>query len=118
MIKDFIEADSINTINKETYETYTFDIGSITTGLYNVALPVSDNLDKTRAWYDATIDLSTLPKGNYKIYLTTTSNVTDYSEFTDNLGRDLSKMKIIINQKTYQFKLNLDDGNCIELEVS
>lgn len=103
--------------NKETYEKYKFDIGSITNGLYTVALPVSDNLDKTRAWYDATIDISTLPKGSYKIYITTTSNVTDYSEFTDNLGRDLSDKKIVIDQKSYQFKLNSEDGNCIELEV-
>ena len=104
--------------NKETYEKYKFDIGSITSGLYTVALPVSDNLDKTRAWYDATIDISVLPKGKYKIYMTTSSNVTDYSEFTDNLGRDLTTKKIIINQKSYQFKLNQEDGNCIELEVA
>lgn len=104
--------------NQTTYKTYEFDLGSITNGLYTVALPVSDNLDKTRAWYDAEIDISTLPKGNYKIYVTTSSNITDYSEFTDNLGRDLSTKKIIIDQKSYQFKLNLEDGNCIELEVS
>ena len=104
--------------NKETYETYEFDLGSTTEGLYNVALPVSDNFDKTRAWYDATLDITTLSKGKYRLYITTTSNVTDYSEFTDNLGRNLSKKKITINDKTYQFSLNLTDGNCIELEVS
>lgn len=104
--------------NKETYEVYTYDLGSITNGLYMVALPVSDNFDKTRAWYDATIDITTLPKGTYKLYITTTSNVTDYSEFTDNLGRDLSTKKIIIDQKVYQFKLNKTEGNSIELEVS
>lgn len=104
--------------NKETYETHEYDLGSTTEGLYNVALPVSDNLDKTRAWYDATLDITTLPKGKYRLYITTTSNVTDYSEFTDNLGRDLSKKKITIDDKTYQFSLNLTDGNCIELEVS
>lgn len=103
--------------NKETYETYKFELGSITNGLYTVALPESDNLDKTRAWYDATIDISEIPKGNYNIYITTTSNVTDYSEFTDNLGRDLSTKKIIIDQKSYQFKLNKETGNCIELKV-
>ena len=104
--------------NQETYQTYKYDIGSITNGLYTVALPVSDKLDKTKAWYDATIDISKLPKGKYKLYITTTSNVTDYAEFTDNLGRDLSTKKIIINEKTYQFSLNKEQGNCIELEVS
>lgn len=103
--------------NQETYETYRFNIGSITDGLYMVALPVSDNLDKTRAWYDATIDITSLPKGNYRLYLSTTSNVTDYSEFTDNLGRDLSSKKITIEDITYQFKLNKETGNCIELKV-
>lgn len=104
--------------NKETYETYKYDIGSITNGLYTVALPVSDNLDKTRAWYDATIDISKIPKGRYKLYITTTANVTDYSEFTDNLGRDLSSKKITIDNKNYQFSLNQKEGNSIELEVS
>ena len=50
--------------------------------------------------------------------MTTTSNVTDYSEFTDNLGRDLSQKKITIDDKTYQFNLNQEEGNSIELEVS
>ena len=104
--------------NKETYESYKYDIGSIANGLYTVALPVSDNLDKTRAWYDATIDIANIPKGTYKLYITTTSNVTDYSEFTDSLGRDLSDKKIVINDKTYQFSLNRQEGNTIELEVS
>ena len=35
----------------------------------------SDNLDKTRAWYDSNIDLSDLPKGHYIIYIATSSNV-------------------------------------------
>ena len=104
--------------NKESYERHEYDLGSITNGLYKVALPESDNLDKTRAWYDATIDITNIPKGKYKLYITTTSNVTDYSEFTDNLGRDLSTKKITIDDKTYQFSLNINEGNTIELEVS
>ena len=104
--------------NKSTYETYKYDLGSTLDGLYQVALPESDNLDKTRAWYDATIDITNIPKGKYKLYITTTSNVTDYSEFTDNLGRDLSNKKITIDNKTYQFSLNINEGNTIELEVS
>lgn len=103
---------------KTTYETYKFDLDSITNGLYTVALPENDNLDKTRAWYDTTIDISNLPKGKYKIYISTTSNKTDYSEFSDNLNRDLSSKKATINGKSYQFILNKASGNCIELEVS
>ncbi len=103
--------------NTENYKTYKYSLGSITNGLYKVALPENDNYDKTRAWYDANIDISKIPVGNYKIYISTTSNVTDLSEFTDQLGRDLSSKKITIDNKKYQFKLDLNDGNCIKLEV-
>ena len=104
--------------NMETYKTYTYDIGSITNGLYQVALPESDNLDKTRAWYETSLDLTKLTKGKYKLYITTTANETDYSEFTDNLGRSLADKKITLDKKTYQFSLNKENGNSIELEVS
>lgn len=104
--------------NKDTLKLYTFDLGSITKGLYQVALPESDNLDKTRAWYDANIDISELEKGTYSIYVTTTSNKTDISELTDNLRRDLSARKTTINKKDYQLKLDTKNGNNIELIVS
>jgi len=103
--------------NKNTYQTYKYNIGSITNGLYTVALPVSDNYDKTRAWYDSTIDIRNLPIGEYRIYIMTKSNVVDISEFTDNLGRDLSSKKQTIEEKTYQFSINLSQGNVIELSV-
>ena len=104
--------------NKETLKTYTFDLGSITTGLYKVALPESDNLDKTRAWYDATIDVSKLEKGTYSIFITTKSNLTDISELNDNLRRSLKDKKATINNKDYQLKLDTKNGNNIELIVS
>lgn len=104
--------------NKDNYTTYKYSLGSITNGIYNVALPETDNLDKTRAWYDSTIDISKLPKGNYKIYITTKSNLVDYHEFTDNLGRELEDKKITINGLNYQFMLNKDKGNTIELKVA
>lgn len=103
--------------NKQTYEIFEYDLGSITNGLYTVALPVNDNLDKTRAWYDAFLDLSTLPKGDYTIYISTTSNVTDICEFTDIMGRSLEEKKAVIDGKTYTFSLNLEKGNQIELKV-
>lgn len=104
--------------NKETYKTYTYTLGSITNGLYRVALPESDNLDKTRAWYDATIDVSKLEKGTYSIFITTTSNLTDISELNDNLRRSLTDKKTTINNKNYQLKLDTKNGNNIELVVS
>ena len=104
--------------NKETLKVYSFDLGSITNGLYKVALPEEDNLDKTRAWYDSNIDISKLEKGTYSIFITTTSNKTDISELNDNLRRDLSTKKATINDKNYQLKLDTKNGNIIELVVS
>lgn len=103
--------------DKNSYKQYTYDLGSITNGLYQVALPENDKLDKTRAWYDASIDISNIPKGEYKLYITTKSNLVDIAEFTDNLGRDLSSKKATIDNKNYQFKLDVTKGNVIELKV-
>ena len=104
--------------NMETFETYRYDLGSITTGEYEAILPVDDKLDKTKAWYDKKIDISNIPKGKYVIYITTSSNVTDISEFTEKLGRQLDDVKATINNKNYSFSINSKKGNRIELEVS
>lgn len=103
--------------NKETFQTYRYDLGSITNGLYKAVLPVNDNLDKTRAWYDSNIDISNIPKGEYIIYITTTSNITDISELTEKLGRTLNSVTANINNKNYSFIINYNKGNRIEMIV-
>ncbi len=103
--------------NKETFETYTKDLGSITNGDYTAVLPEDDGLDKTRAWYDANIDLSDIPKGEYIIYITTTSNITDIYEFTEKLNRSLDGVKATIDGKEYTFSINYNSGNRIEMTV-
>ena len=103
--------------NNKTYEKYTFDLGSITEGLYDAVLPVDDNLDKKRAWYDNLIDISNIPIGNYVIYITTTSNITDIAELTEKLGRHLDSVTATINNKNYSFSINNQKGNRIELTV-
>lgn len=103
--------------NVDNFEKYTFDVGSITNGDYEVFLPVDDNLDKTRAWYDTKLDISKLPKGKYVIYVTTTSNITDISELNEKLGRSLSGVGAKINNKNYSFNINKSRGNRIELIV-
>ncbi len=103
--------------NKENYKTYTKDLGSITTGNYNVVLPVTDNLDKTRAWYDTSIDIKDIEPGTYIIYITTASNITDIGEFTEKLGRSLDNVKRTINGKKYSFIINKNRGNRIEMKV-
>lgn len=103
--------------NMDTYETYSKNLGSITNGNYNVVLPESDKLDKTRAWYDATIDLADIPKGNYVIYITTTANVTDIYEMTEKMGRSLDNVIASIDEKDYSFSINKNRGNRIEMIV-
>ena len=102
--------------NKNDYTKYSYDLGSITTGNYKASLPENDNLDKTRAWYDNTIDISIIKKGDYVIYITTKSNVTDIAEFSEKLNREIDLTKTF-NNKTYTFSINESRGNRIELSV-
>ena len=104
--------------DKSTYKKYTKSLDSITNGNYQVFLPVEDNLDKTKAWFDKKIDISDIPEGEYVIYITTSSNITDYSEFTEKLGRSLDNVKKTINGKNYSFSINLSKGNRIEMKVT
>ena len=103
--------------NQESYETYTMDLGSIIDGDYIAPLPENDGLDKTRAWYDKVIDVSNIPKGMYTIYITTKSNVSDISEFTEKLGRSLDNVKAKINDKEYSFNINFQKNSRVEMQV-
>jgi hypothetical protein len=100
-----------------TYKKYVYNLGSITEGLYAVGSTLNDKLDKTRAWFDTTIDISDLPKGNYAIYISNSSNIKDYGELNEILLRDISKISTTINNKTYSFSLNKDLRYRIELNV-
>ena len=100
--------------NKNTFERFDFDLGSITNGDYVVSLAVSDNKDKTRAWFNKTIDLSSLPVGNYVAYIENTVNGESmYGEIIDITYTDFSK----INTSKYKFSRNDDIRLRIELEV-
>ncbi|MDO4996935.1 MAG: DUF5011 domain-containing protein [Bacilli bacterium] len=70
--------------NTETFDRYSYDIGSITNGRYPITLKVNDGLSKTRGWFDSNIDLSKLPKGTYSIYIKTkVDNISNYDELRD-----------------------------------
>ena len=100
-----------------TYKKYSYNLGSITNGLYKVGGTLGDNLDKTRAWFDNSIDISNIPKGTYAIYITNKANIEDYGELNEILGRDISNIKLVINGKTYTFSINKDNRYRIELNV-
>lgn len=103
--------------NQETYETISIPINAIK-GDYDPVLPESDSLSKSLAWYDGNLDLSNLKKGTYRIYLATTSNISDYSELTDLFNQDLTGKTKTINGKTYQFQIVSERGNVLELVIS
>ena len=77
----------------------------------------ADNLDKTRSWFDTTIDLSKLEKGNYAIYIATESNMKDYDELTELLFRSVDHIKWEGEERTYQFVFDKDIRYRIELNV-
>ena len=103
--------------NTTTFEKYTYDLGYIDNGLYTVGSTLNDNFDKTRAWFDKTIDISNIKAGNYAIYITNKSNIEDYGELNELLLRDLSGIKATINGKEYSFSTNKDKRYRIELNV-
>lgn len=103
--------------NTKTYKKYTYDAGSITEGLYQVGTTLNDGFDKTRAWFDTSIDLSKLEKGEYAIYISTKSNISDYGEFTELLFRSLDDVVLVQDGKKYSFRINQDLRYRIELVV-
>lgn len=99
---------------KDTFKRYEMDLGSITDGDYPITLAVSDNCDKTRAWYNNTVDLSQLPTGNYIIYIKNkVNNITYYGELIDVAYTDFSK----INNSEYEFNRNDNVRLRVELKV-
>ena len=103
--------------NQSTYQRYSYDLGATTTAKYTVKMPVDDKLSKAKAWYKNEIDISNLPKGDYSIYIQTTSNVSDIGELNEQLFRDLSKVTQTINGKKYTFGVNYNQRYRVELKV-
>lgn len=103
--------------NQENYKTYSYDLGSITDGMYKVGATLNDGLDKTRAWFDSTVDISNIPKGTYTIYIATESNVSDYSELTELLSRNLDDVVLNTDGKTYSFTIDTNERYRIEMNV-
>lgn len=103
--------------NTNTYQKYSYNLGSITDGLFKVGLTLEDNLAKDRAWFDSNIDISNIPKGNYAIYISNTSNISDYGELTEILDRDLSDIRWENNHKVYTFIVNKNNRYRLELNV-
>lgn len=106
--------------NINTFDKYTYDLGNLSKGSFNISLVTSDKfgITKDNAWFEKEMDISELPKGVYTIYILNKSNVSDYGELNDLLFTDLSKAQAVINDKKYEFVLNENLRNRIELKIS
>lgn len=101
--------------NVTTFERKEQEVGSITNGDYIVDLKVSDGLDKTRAWYDGSIDIANLEKGVYAIYIVTSvDGFSDFGELKDLSYRTFTD-KVTINGKNYS--LRRVDGKRFRMEL-
>lgn len=106
--------------NVNTFEKFTFDLGYINKGTFTIELVAPDKfgIKKPLAWYDSNIDISSLPKGKYAIYVTNKSNISDYGELSDVLlFTDFSKANGTINGKKYSLYLNDKVRYRVELKV-
>ena len=100
--------------NKNDFTRYSFSLGYIENGPYQITLAVSDNKDKTRAWFKKTISLESLKKGEYAIYIkTTVNNKSYYGELVDIAYTDFSN----INTEKYQFRRIDEKRLRIELTI-
>jgi len=84
---------------------------------YEVSLRVSDNLDKTNAWYQVSVDISSLEKGTYILYIKTKVNeVDDYGEVNDILFTNID-VNMQFNDKNYKIVKNKEKRYRLELIV-
>ncbi|MCI5701818.1 MAG: DUF5011 domain-containing protein [Erysipelotrichaceae bacterium] len=99
--------------NLDTYERTSYDLSYIDNGPYKIELAVSDNKDKTRAWFKKTISLKDLKKGKYSVIIKTTSNnKTYYGELMDVAYTDFSNL----NTSNYIFSRIDEKRLRLELE--
>ena len=103
--------------NTRTFDKYEFNVGYIDNGPFEIQLITSDSFGKNRAWFNKELDLSNIPKGNYAIYISNNSNISDYGEFNELLLRPITNKQVTINSKKYSLKVNNSERYRIELNV-
>lgn len=97
----------------------TIDIGSTTDKKYDVTLKIPDGYDKTRAWYNVSLDISDLDKGSYSIYLRTkTGDIDDYGEIYDYLFNTINASTTYEKEgTTYKAKVIRNNNKRFRLEL-
>ncbi|MEG2378738.1 MAG: DUF5011 domain-containing protein [Bacilli bacterium] len=108
-----IVLENIDTLVK----TKTYNVGSITNGPYAISLKVPDGFSKTRAWFNTTLDLSSVPNGKYAIYVRTKAgSIDDFGELYDILNKNINQ-KWANNGKQYKLSRNDNIRYRIELTI-
>lgn len=104
--------------NMETFARKIIEV-PVTTGPFTLQLLQADafGLSKINAWSKVNIDVGKLTKGDYRIYVTSDSNITDYGEMNDVLFADLTKANGTIDGKKISLSLNENLRNRIELHI-
>lgn len=102
--------------NINTFERFEYNLGYIDNGDYEVKLIVPDNMDKTRAWFNNSIDISNLEKGTYAIYIRSITNVDDYGELNDIFNSKIDST-MVVGDKTYSISVNQNKRFRLELSV-
>ena len=102
--------------NMNTYERFTFDIGSIVGT--DIPLNVGDGYTRERGWFNTNLDISNIPVGNYVIYIQTIAGSTnDFGELNDIFLKDLSKISSEFDNKKVSFKINQKKRFRIEMNI-
>jgi len=100
--------------NVNTYERVSFPMSAIK-GDYLVTLNVSDNYDKTYAWFEVNIpttELNKLEKGTYAVYISSTVNKkTYYGEL-----KDVAFMELKFN-KASNYEIIRNDNKRMRIEL-
>ena len=102
--------------NIETHKRFTYNVGSFVGS--DIELNVSDGFSRKKAWFNASIDLSDIPTGDYIIYVQTIALKTnDFGELNDIFLKKLDQLTTKINNKTISLSLNINKRFRIELHV-
>ncbi|MCI9234241.1 MAG: hypothetical protein HFH08_06620 [Bacilli bacterium] len=102
--------------NIDTYDINSTPALTITNGDYPISLRVSDGFDKTKAWFEASIDIASLEKGTYIIYVANSANISDFAELNDIFGKTITATTTL-NGKNYSLRVNTEARYRIELVV-
>lgn len=104
--------------NTNTYLKYNYsNIGHTTNAPYNITLS-SVTKDLTKAWYNCSVDISSLPAGKYTMIIYNKSGTNeDYGEIYDIAFRDVNYTNTY-NGKTYTITRNDNLRYRLELNIS